>query len=358
MHAGLLSRQLILLPLLVAALAALPFVSISQGSEPGEQTTDIFIQRLIVPPSPTATVSPTPTATPTATATATATATVTGTPTATATGTATVTPTPTGTPTPTATRTRTPTPTATPTETSSPTPTALSTPVVIQPHPFQCYEVDHSLVGPIRGVTVTDRYGSGTIDVTASSRIKRICNPADMNGTYPGAPSDPNHLTGYLISKRRPRFKPVRNQAVVNELGTIVVRVVKPVVLLVPSTESLMGQPPPVGSPVIDHYQCYNVRGGRTRVANVQVVDAFGSLTVNIKRPSRLCTAADKRGEGILDPDANLMCYTVRAASGVESFRGPGGPVYVTNQFGSDSLKVTRPTELCIPSKVIPVPFR
>ena len=31
-------------------------------------------------------------------------------------------------------------------------------------------------------------------------------------------------------------------------------------------------------------------------------------------------------------------------------FHGVDGPVYVDNQFGPDTLKVTRPTELCVPS--------
>ena len=331
--------------LCLAALTASPTASGTAGVA-------IIGERLIVAPTPTPTATASSTATPTATPTATATATVTAT--ATATATATVTATSTRTPTPTATPTRTPTPTPTATHTSNPTPGATATPWVGKPHPFQCYEVDHSYVEPIRGLSVVDRYGSGTIEVAASSRVKRICNPADMNGKYPDALSNPDHLTGYLISKRTPRFKLVRNQRVVNELGEIVVSVVKPVALLVPSTESLVGTPPPVGEPTIDHFQCYNVRGARTRVANVQVVDAFGSLTLNIKRPSRLCTAADKRGEGILDPQANLMCYTVRAASTDQSFRGPAGPVYISNQFGNDSLRVTRPTELCIPSTVSP----
>ena len=341
----------------ICAIVALAISSLptgSWGSDPGAPGIATLGERLIVAPtpSPTATASPTETPTPTETSTLTATPTVTVTVTATATPT--ITPTPTRTPTPTGTSTRTPTPTGTPTQTSNPTPSATATPWISAPHPFQCYEVDHSYVGPIRDVTVEDRYGLGTIEVTASSRVKRICNPADMNGAYPDAPFDPNHLTGYLLSKRTPRFRMVRNQTVVNELGTIVVSVVKPIVLLVPGAESLLGSPAPITNPSIDHFQCYSVRGARTRVANVRVVDAFGSFTLNIKRPSRLCTAADKRGEGILDPDANLMCYTVRAASADESFRGPPGPVYVTNQFGSDSLLVTRPTELCIPSTVNP----
>ncbi len=34
--------------------------------------------------------------------------------------------------------------------------------------------------------------------------------------------------------------------------------------------------------------------------------------------------------------------------------RGVFSPVYIDNQFGPDTLKVTRPTELCVPSVVSP----
>jgi hypothetical protein len=86
----------------------------------------------------------------------------------------------------------------------------------------------------------------------------------------------------------------------------------------------------------------------------VSLVDQFGSMMLDVKRPLRLCTAVDKRGEGILDPDANLVCYVVKASKGSPIFRGIDGPVFVANQFGSDTLEVNHLRELCIPSVVNP----
>jgi hypothetical protein len=257
------------------------------------------------------------------------------------------------TPTRTATATRTATSTPTSTSTQTPTPTPEITPEAFLQH-FQCYEVDRSTLGPILGVGVEDRYGAATIDIMGSSRVKRLCNPASENGENPHAFLDPRHLVGYLISNRTPRSPLHPHQVVVNQFGTIDVTVARPVLLLVPSAKSLVSFPAPLPTPTVDHFLCYSVRHARTRVANVNVVDQFGGLTVDVKRPARLCTAVDKRGEGITDPEANLLCYEVRASAGAAAFHGPPGPVYVTNQFGSDTLLVTRPTELCVPSALNP----
>lgn len=280
-------------------------------------------------PTPTTTATPTPTPTETATATPTATATAT--------------------PTTTTTPTRTATPTRTPTLTATPTPVA--TPVVFASH-FQCYEVDRTTMAPILGVPVADRFGAATVDLANSTRVKRLCNPAGIDGA--GPPIGPDHLAGYVISARTPRFTPITGTTVANVFGTTTLTVVRPILLMVPSAKSLTGAPPPLGQPSIDHFQCYVVRNARARRARITVTDQFGTRTLDVKRPSRLCTAVDKRNEGVLNPDDNLLCYEVRTSPGTRRFTGPGGPVYIDNQFGPDTLKVTRPTELCVPSVVYP----
>ncbi len=312
-----------------------------------------------------------PTVTPTATVTATATPTETATPTATATPTPTETPTATETPTPgeTATPTETPTDTPTPTETATvtatptaaaseaPTPTATpTTSATPTPGPifgFQCYEVDASTVGPITDLDVTDRYGSSAIDLTASKRVKRLCNPASIANPSDIGPQDSDHLVGYVITDRIPPFIPTGPQTIVNPFGTITVKVKRPLMLMVPSGKSLIGPPAAPNPPDIDHFQCYGIKGGRTRVAGVSLVDQFGTMTLDVKRPLRLCTAVDKRGEGVLDPDANLLCYVVKPARGSRVFRGIDGPVYIANQFGPDTLEVNHLRELCVPSQVV-----
>jgi hypothetical protein len=181
--------------------------------------------------------------------------------------------------------------------------------------------------------------------------VKRLCNPASVNGQNPGAPSDPNHLVGYVITGRTPLGARIPDQMVTNQFGTTFLTALRPIALMVPSAKSVVGPPAPLAPADVDHFQCYAVGGaGKTRVDDLSIVDQLGTMMMDVKRPSRLCVAADKRGEGVLDASAALMCYEVRTSSGTTPFRGPDGPVYVANQFGPDTLLVTRPTELCLPS--------
>jgi hypothetical protein len=312
---------------------------------------------------PTATPTPTDVATPTdaPTPTATETATTTATPTEEATVTPTATPTEGPTPTATLTVLPTPTATATPGSTSTPTlgtPTPGSTPGLFAPA-FQCYEIDRATQPAIKDLPVEDVFGASLIDVGGRGRVKRLCNPASVNGQNAGAPSEPNHLVGYVVNKRTPKLATLVPQTVANVFGTTDLKVLRPILFAMPSAKSLVAPPAPLAPPAIDHYQCYAVgNAGTLRVANVQVVDQFGTLTLDVKRPSRLCVAADKLAEGVLDPAAALMCYQVRASAGATPFRGIDGPVYVDNQLGPDVLKVTRPTELCVPSTVVPSALR
>jgi hypothetical protein len=316
-----------------------------------------FLVSGCAPPTPTATA--TITATPTVTATSTALPTPTDTPTPTATTTVTATPLPSDTPTATPTATPTDTLTATPTAAASeaPTPTATPSPTsTATPGPifgFQCYEVDASTVGPITNLDVTDRFGSASIDLTASKRVKRLCNPASIANPSDIGPPDSDHLVGYVITNFVPPFAPPGPQTIVNPFGSITVKVTRPLMLMVPSGKSLIAPPAAPNPPDIDHLQCYAIKGGKTRVSGVSLVDQFGTMTLDVKRPLRLCTAVDKRGEGILDPDANLLCYSVKPARGSDVFRGIDGPVYVANQFGQDTLVVNHLRELCVPSQIV-----
>jgi len=274
------------------------------------------------------------------------------------------TPTPTVTPSATPTSTPTPTVTATPTQaiaTSTPTeaiatstPTMPATPTA-GPTPsggdFQCYEVDQSLVAPITGLPVADRYGAGTVDLDATKIVKRLCNPANVNDADPGAPGGVDHLVGYVIKKRTPKFASVTDQTVTTVFGSIDLTVVRPIALLVPSAKSTSGPPAPITAS-IDHYQCYSLRNARGRASGVSVVDQFGTHVFDLKKPARLCVAADKDNEGVLDPDAALLCYSVRPASGASAFRGPTDPVFVLNQFGPDTLLVNHGRELCVAATV------
>src|SRR6185295_3546017 len=211
---------------------------------------------------------------------------------------------------------------------------------------FQCYELDRESFTPVTGVPVTDAFGPSTIAV---SRPSRLCNPADKNDEDPGALADDNHLEGYQI-RQNPPFVPVAAQ-VTNQFGTITVKVIKPDLALIPTAKSLVGPPPALTPPTIDHFKCYRVKGSANRVAGVKVDDEFGTLTIDVIKPLRLCVPADAGG-GIPDPAAYLMCYKARQRSR-PLFRGVA-PIYVNNELGARTSAVDHVREFCVPSTVAP----
>ncbi len=221
--------------------------------------------------------------------------------------------TPAVTPTPTVTSTKTKTPTPTPTRTSTPiqtstrtaTPTPQLTPSLKLSH-FQCYEVGREPFDD-RILSLDDQFGLGS--VVETGRVKRLCNPADKNDEDPGAPAGTEHLVGYLAKQRIPKVPKIRDVEIVNQFGTIFADVSKTELMLVPSNKSLLGTPPPLDVPTIDHFKCHRLKHTRFRLDGLKVEDQFGALAVSLKKPTWLCAAADKNGEGILDPDQNLVCY-------------------------------------------------
>jgi hypothetical protein len=269
---------------------------------------------------------------------------------ATATGTP-VAPTATATPTPvvtaTATRTTTPTISATSTPASSPMPTSTAAPGALRS--FQCYAVDRQKVATIPGVAIGDAFAqNGIADLR---RPTRLCAPANRDGTDPTAPAAAGHLLGYELKNRKPRFLKVKHvQVTPTGFDAIDVDVIRPVLLLAPTRKSTSADPGVADGLGLNHFQCYAVKGAKTRADDLNVVDQFGALTEDVKRPFRLCVPADKNGEGILHGDQALMCYVIRPARRPR-FTGRA-PLFVHDQFGARTIGIKRPTELCVPASV------
>lgn len=251
------------------------------------------------------------------------------------------TPTPTPTPTLTPTETATPSPTATETGTATvtltPTPTATATAPPL--NPFECLETHRPPLN--RAVTLEDQFGPSGATVR---KAKRLCAPANT-GNNPTAPTDPEHLTAYTIHQTSPRFVRVRDITVTDQFGVLVVDLVRPDRLLVPTAKSLTGQPALLTTPTIDHFKCYRVRG-RFRLKGVAVTTQFGPATLDIKRPVHLCAPVDKNGEDVTAPShaQHLMCYQVRARSVAPQ------AVFTNNQFGPDDFDIFGRRELCVPA--------
>ncbi len=226
---------------------------------------------------------------------------------------------------------------------SVPTPTPTATPPLRH---YDCYEAPREPF-PVRTVTLTDMFGTSTVQVLGR---KRICNPASKNGEDPDAVTDPNHLTGYIIKQTAPKFTRVTDVTVTNQFGTVVVDLTKPDYLMLPAAKDKFSPPGPLVNPQVDHFKCYKARRARTRVPGVQLDDQFTSLTFDVRKPIRYCVAVDKNGEGIINRAAALMCYKGIQTS-LPKFRGID-PVFVDDQFGADETSADHLRELCVPSPI------
>src|SRR6185369_11213391 len=66
--------------------------------------------------------------------------------------------------------------------------------------------------------------------------------------------------------------------------------------------------------------------------------DQFGTMTVQVRKPSRLCLPADKNAEspGAEHHPGQLACYVVKQTDATKFARVT--PLYVANQFGDETL--------------------
>jgi len=91
----------------------------------------------------------------------------------------------------------------------------------------------------------------------------------------------------------------------------------------------------------------------------VTLQDQFGSMSVDVRKPTFLCDPVDKNGEGIHDILTHLMCYQVKQVKTEPQFQKVLG-VFVHNQFGPERLDVKKPSELCVPAlknrQLVPTP--
>jgi hypothetical protein len=246
----------------------------------------------------------------------------------------------------------------------------LATPAVIvseagaqSPPPldhFQCYQsktasgTAHFV--PIPYLVTIDRFGEWRYSV---SKPTELCAPANVEGSDATAPSHAEHLESYQI-KRVPgtgKFPKTLNQTVVDAFGTMTVDLLKPERLYVPSAKSLVTPPTAPGAPVTDHFTCYKMRTSPhtpkflPRLASV-VSDQFGSLSLNILKPKRLCVATNVSNTepGADTHTEHLVCYQAKMQSTFTPLRA-----YTANEFGNETLDVKKPIEVCVPAAVNPV---
>lgn len=224
---------------------------------------------------------------------------------------------------------------------------------------FQCYQAKTASGAPhflaIPYLITSDRFGEWRFQV---SKPAALCNPANVEGNDPGAPTHAEHLESYQIKRvaGTGKFAKTLNQIVVDRYGQLTIDLLKPERLMVPSAKSLIAPPGAPTAPVTDHFTCYKIRTSPgtpkfvPRLAAV-AVDQFGPLSIDIIKPRKLCVATNKSNEepGAETHSEHLTCYQAKLQSVFTPIR-----VYAANQFGNETLDVKKPFEVCIATQLNP----
>ena len=156
-----------------------------------------------------------------------------------------------------------------------------------------------------------------------------------------------------------PRHERRSGIVVTNLFGQITVDTLRISRLLVPARMDTAGpvEPPDPTAHEVDHYQCYRARpvrgtflpGGLRAV----VKEAFEYRIYGLRKVMRLCYPVDKNGEGIVNPDHQLLCYGVQRSPGQAEHRRRIG-IHTNDQLGARHASTTgrRSNELCVSSTV------
>ena len=223
--------------------------------------------------------------------------------------------------------------------------------------PFLCYST-RTTVGtasftPVNGIDLVTATESRQFDAI---RRGELCTPANANGQ--GTLDLATQLVGYAIDPvaGSPPYLPHTGIAVTNQLEALVVDVVRPDHLLVPTASDRVvpPAPPDLSTTAVDHYECYVVRTSPRfpGAKKLKVANQFktGAQRFVVRRPRYLCLPVDMNGDGIKSPDDALLCYGVRQPLG-DVGHTPVKGVLVSNELGGGTIDTRRETELCLPSR-------
>lgn len=214
---------------------------------------------------------------------------------------------------------------------------------------FKGYMVENA-TAPYTGevVFLEDQFLSLNATVTSA---ELFCNPAEKlhNDVLTPVSNADHHLTVYGIDyEEEPEIRFVE---VVNQFGTQQLTVSGPIGLAVPTQKE--GHEPPVG---LDHYLLYLVDNGPLVEAFFGLNDQFGDEPdVLLSQSCVLANPVRKTHEGqvteIVNPEEHLVFYWIETVG--EPFQTQ---VQVVNQFGEQTLDVSGPEFLAVPSTKTELP--
>jgi hypothetical protein len=104
--------------------------------------------------------------------------------------------------------------------------------------------------------------------------------------------------------------------------------------------------------PPINHQQCYEAKPAAFTLRTVSTQDQFGTISLQLRFPHRLCAPANKNQEGISDPTEHLTAYKAKSTAKFAKKLNQT----VVNQFGTLQLDVVRPVLFMVPTDKNGVP--
>jgi uncharacterized protein YjbI with pentapeptide repeats len=194
--------------------------------------------------------------------------------------------------------------------------------------------------------TLQDQFGTLVVDV---KRVLAVCNPAQTGV----------HQVGYKIARATTPPQPVfvkTDYTAVDQFGTHPLTAVRPVELRAPSAKVLgAGGTGLVDTTGVDHFECYKAMPAKSAprfVAPppVAITDEFGTVTLTLRKITKLCTPVNKDGEDVTAPEhvGHLICYQAKLPARIR-FAPQTVSVNNTN-FGPAVLRAKAVAELCVPA--------
>lgn len=219
---------------------------------------------------------------------------------------------------------------------------------------------------PRSGDVIVDGLGSPALGDQHARDLKKslaVCVPSDKNAE--GIGDDVTHLEAYKATRTHmtPR-QPAPLAAVhemLNQFGFIRLAIRGEDRFLAPVGRAVgsSGAPTPAPS-AVDAFSCYPakfVRGAGDEAAftprTVAVTNGFGTVTLELSKPSRVCGPANVNGTDASAPShpGHLVCYRARLArTAVPQTKFPKTLVSTNGPFGAEVVTLTAIDELCVPS--------
>lgn len=218
--------------------------------------------------------------------------------------------------------------------------------------PMRCYSArpadGHPRLKPGK-LPVSDPFQDGVAKVRGA---RSLCSAVDLDG-IDLMPFDGPRLACHRVRSNRGMVSMEGAEVTVsNRFGTHTLEVYRPHRLCLASG---VDAAPPPGTQ--GHYMCYRATGlgeaGELRLRGVMQNDAYGNFESKIANAVELCVATSVEGAPVPHEEAHLVCYRARDRryrTEADIFAAREETVH--HKYGSETLDVIRLKRVCVPSQI------